>query len=523
MKNIFEKLKNNEIAVGLICGGAAILVIAAVIAIVIINLLSQDTVQTAAESSGTVSKISLDTEFTYSEQASSISSSKKSSNKTASSNYAVSSSEKTTSASASSKPGRKKYTSSQSPAEPAKPKQVTGTSKAQRNTKVDINNRSGLAKRNSARAIYLADSFYNNFYNEENDIMLLNYPVKNQAKTATAWEYGAMQSMQSVIADLSRTDLQKQRLIEVNNSLEYYRSNFIGAVTGKWGYAVSKSSSPGSSNEMGLAYDDNMWIAINFIRSYKITGNKSYLNKAKYLMKFIISDAWFEPLGGIFWDTRHEARHSCSNNPMIKPLCDIYELTGDEYYLNWAKKIYEFSVSKLKDNERNIYEDLIGAHRTESGEWIEGSSKNTGFYSYNTGTMISGAAALYGATGDKKYLDEALSCAQGAMNYFGDKTILPGYTNFACTSNIWFNCILLRGYIDLYEYAPSQTAGYINEFQKSIDYAYEHYDGESGFIPYNWLEGWDASDRSTYRNALDMSANAEMYGMLAIWQKTRKD
>jgi uncharacterized protein YyaL (SSP411 family) len=379
-----------------------------------------------------------------------------------------------------------------------------------------------LAERDKKRASEMAEQFYKDFYMMEKGFLRLYYPpevlTKTQVKNepATCWEYGALMSMQSQLAIMDPEQI--PMLHHVNENLDYYGYQKDGEL---WGYVVRRGSRKLGATDPGLAYDDNEWLVINFLRSYEVTGKTEYLEKAEYLMNFVLEEAWFEPLGGIFWDTRKEARHSCSNQPVIKPLVDLYQHTGKEEYLEWAKKVYDFSIT-LKNPELNIYEDLVRAHPDEDGNWIEG-VPGGGYYTYNTGTMISGAAALYGATGEEKYLKEALSAAKGAYDYFS-RTVSDTVTYWPCTSNIWFNCILLRGYIDLYEYAPEQAEEYIMTFQNTMDFAYENYLYE-GYLPINWIRGWGTQerDKDLRRNALDHAANIEMYAMLANWQAARSE
>lgn len=377
-----------------------------------------------------------------------------------------------------------------------------------------------LAKRNKERALLLADQYYEDFYIPEKGFLKLFYPPEALPKTkprdqpATCWEYGALMSMQSQLAIMDESQI--ARLDEVNENLDYYGYQKNGEL---WGYVVHRGSQKMGATDPGLAYDDLEWLVINFLRSYEVTGNKAYLEKAEYLMNFVLEEAWFEPLGGLFWDTRHEARHSCSNNPAIKPLVDLYKHTGKEEYLDWAKKIFEFSLT-LKNPELNIYEDLVRAEKDEEGNWVEG-VPGGGYYTYNTGTMISAGAALYGVTGEQRYLDEALLAAKGAYDYFS-VPISENVTYWPCISNIWFNCILLRGYIDLYEYAPEEAEFYITTFQNTMDFAYEHYLYED-YMPINWIRGWGTQerDKELRLNSLDHTANIEMYAMLANWQATR--
>jgi hypothetical protein len=132
--------------------------------------------------------------------------------------------------------------------------------------------------------------------------------------------------------------------------------------------------------------------------------------------------------------------------------------------------------------------------------------------------MISGAAALYAVTKEQKYFDEALSCSKGAFEHFGDKTIKEGLVGYPVSTTIWFNCILLKGLIDIYPFAKEEILPYIESYQKSMDYAYENHLKE-GFMPVDWLRGWRGDvKKDKFKEALDHSSNAEMYALLAIFE-----
>lgn len=366
-----------------------------------------------------------------------------------------------------------------------------------------------LWERNRDRAFELGNRYKADYYNEDTHLL---YRFLDEKDTASCWEYVGLMSLQDKLAKLDSDEI--ENLDNVIDGLFYYGKQQGGKF---WAFVVDRGSQPYGAPNSKIAYDDDEWLIINYLRAYEITDNKEYLDMAEYLTRFILEEAWFEPLGGIFWDYRKEARHACSNNPMIKPLVDLYKHTDDEFYLDWAIKVYDFSRNALKNEELNIYYDLVGAKKV-GDKWVEGKPAED-YYTYNTGTMISGAAALYGVTGEQKYLDEALSCAQGALEFFGDTDDKEGYVNWPSRANVWFNSILLRGYIDLYPYAKEETLPYIETFQRSIDYAYDNY-YKDGYLPRDWINGWD-NEKDGAKYALDRSATAEIYAMLALFEKEK--
>lgn len=371
---------------------------------------------------------------------------------------------------------------------------------------------SELGARNAERALSLGKQYLGTFYNEKTMELLFNVP--NDRGLSTCWEYIGLMSMTDKLAKLDPGYL--PMLQTVIEGLDYYGYLKDGKL---YGYVVNRGKTPMGADDPGLAFDDNIWLIINFLRAYELTEHKPYLEKAMFLADFLIREAWFEPLGGMFWDYRKEARHSCSNNPLIEPLVDLYRHTGIESYLDWAKKVYEFSL-RLEDEKLHVFHDLVHARQNENGDWEEG-TPGGGFYSYNTGSFISGAAALYGVTNEEKYLEKARSAAKGAFDFFGDKTVKEGFVEYPVHTTIWFNSILLKGFLKLYPYAAEECSDYIESFQKSMDYGFEHFI-KDGFMPVDWLRGWQDTKKDTNKESLDHSANAEMYALLSIYENGLK-
>ena len=369
-----------------------------------------------------------------------------------------------------------------------------------------------LWQRDALRAATLGQSFINGFYNKSN-YLLLQY--KNQASPATAWEYFALMGMQNKLAmlDSSQTSL----FNNIIYGLDYYGAMKDGNF---WAYQAYRYNSVMIAPATQYAYDDNGWISIELTHSYEITGNTAYLQRAETIMNnLLIGQAWFSPLGGFRWDYRNEpARPSCSTNDTVKEFLDLYKYTGDSYYLDWAKKVYDWMDSHLRNKSLNIYYNQVWAAQNNQGQWVE-STVDDAYYTYNTGTAITAAASLYGVTKDKRYLSDAEMLANGAYNYFGNRNVRSGYVDYLTSStgmgNVWFSSVLLTGFTDLYQYDPDTTMKYIQAFQNGIDYGYDHYYA-NGMIPRDWLKGWTQDDNLW---ALDHSANAQIYAQLALFYK----
>ena len=381
------------------------------------------------------------------------------------------------------------------------------------------------------RANLLAKGYYDNFWFESVSI-LTNRPRKN---IESNWGYGGLLSLTYKLAVLDKSYLDKsEKIVE---GLRYYRREVKGEFDG---YSYTRGVCKDRASQ-GVAYDDNMWLARDLINLYELTKNNKYLDLAKEIADFIIKDAFTDldpqifrdygfiaddttPLGGFYWDDRHEALHVCSNGPAIQLLAALYRLTGNKTYLENAIKSYNFLQYLVKPE--GVFYDLM-VFEKDSENKITGIIHPDGpSYSYNSGSPITGAIELYKATGEHKYLDTAKYWAKSADEYFAKDSAVGGLKSYP-TGNIWFNLILLNGYSALAPYDAGNAAVYIGHMQNSIDYAYDHYLAAGGkpfggqYLPNDWINGWGSQSPEDLW-VLDTSSQAEIYATMAIYEQAIK-
>lgn len=351
------------------------------------------------------------------------------------------------------------------------------------------------------------------------------------------------------------------------DNLEWYEGTYTltsYTQTKEWTvYGVNRASSPGKAAVEGRenVYDDQQWLIRELLESYKLTGEAKYLEKAEYLAEYVI-DGWDTTLdgngvehGGIVWGPGYYTKHSCSNGPFISPLVWLYEIyrdSGDEvtyryigegrkrltrsmkkseYYLMYAKKVYDFQRTHLYRKSSGVYADMLGAkgyagdniaYETVDGVRYRGHNEEesaTGeAYSYNCGTMLSGAADLYRVTGEQAYLDDLKSLSSSAFLYFAKKsTSRPGCYEYAVDGfNNWFNGVLLRGWIDASDHYGNVALN-IGTFQTNLDYAWDNYLKDS-MLPPSLLYGWNSAASKNNVEAMFTFAFAAEYASLARWQ-----
>lgn len=369
---------------------------------------------------------------------------------------------------------------------------------------------------------------------------------------ASVWMYtSAIEAVNSILKSLhhqSQRDMpvinKYEKLLEtLYENADYYLGTFeliSFTQTNTWSiYAVDRVKEKGKARVTGIynVYDDQMWLVRELLESYHLTKNSKYLQKAEYLTEYVLDgwdptrDANGQEHGGIPWGPGYVTKHACSNGPMISPLVwlhEIYKHKKDEithrfidpkdqksrksksvykkdYYMDFAKKIYDWQKKYLLNN-RGLYTDMMGdcdpncdvAYEEVSGKRYRAHTrllKPIGReYSYNSGTMLSGAIELYKVTKTKKYLEDAKKLAQSSFQYFAHKDKqLPNYYTFPTDGfNNWFNTVLLRAYVDYLPFDKSAST-YIEAYSKNLNYGYNTHN-KNGLLPVDLLAGWNLDE-----------------------------
>jgi hypothetical protein len=355
-------------------------------------------------------------------------------------------------------------------------------------------------------------------------------------------------------------------LRKLYDNADYYMGTFqliSYTQTKEWSvYGVNRGGAKGSAQVAGIenVYDDQMWLIRELLEAYKLTGNVEYLNKAEYLTEYVLDgwdatrDANGAELGGIPWGPGYVTKHACSNGPMVSPLVWLHELykgKNDEvtyryidatdkqtrktrqvkksdYYLDFAKKIYTWNKSQLLRSD-GVYDDMRGGCSPGSPqtETIDGIVYRKGAtcqdrvgpaISYNSGSMLSGGADLFRATGDNIYLEDSRKLSDASFQYFAKlgQTKPDYYTYDISGFRNWFNGVLMRGYVDVYP-AYSGVSGYIDSFQKNLDYGYDNFLYE-GFLPTNLLVGWSRDEGKNNTEGMFNFAFAAEYAVLSRYE-----
>lgn len=239
-------------------------------------------------------------------------------------------------------------------------------------------------------------------------------------------------------------------------------------------------------------YDDNQWIGIACLDAYERTKDKKYLEQGLLVYRFMMSGFDTVSGGGLYWkENDHTTKNTCSNGPGVLVALQLYDETGHKTYLDTAILLYDWTKKNLLSSE-NVYYDNIQLPSRKI-------DKRT--YTYNTGTMLQSSVMLYRITKEKKYLQHAQELAEGSLKKFFIKNRFPGH--------YWFNVVLFRGYIDLYNIDGERK--FLNAMEQDAEEIWQNERDSNNLI-----------GKKEGKELLDQAAVMEIFARLAALTGTDK-
>ncbi len=243
-------------------------------------------------------------------------------------------------------------------------------------------------------------------------------------------------------ANVAAARLDSGRLAVAEKQAQEMYKSYRCYYNGYWAYNASRY------NCGDRYYDDNAWIALGFLELYEITDNSKYLNWAREILIFCMSGengAGNNPAGGIRWhESDSNGASVCSTAPTILANLMTYQFTGIDSYLQNGKRLYWWLVDSDLRLSRWIY------HET-----------NQGPLGYQTGVMTQNAVRLFEITGEDQYFSHAQLMAASMEDEF-----INGTTHALNQHGKWGGHDMTNAYVDLYlldgnQYWLDLAAGYL--------------------------------------------------------------
>lgn len=247
---------------------------------------------------------------------------------------------------------------------------------------------------------YLAYNSFNNFF--YNPAAKLYYSTTKKDGVAAIWT-------QAVYWDMAMNVYERKKSpFQLNMINDLYQGNYNEYDGYNW-----------NNSTKWFIYDDMMWWVMALARANQLTGNAIYLQKAKEGFDHVWAGSYDPIDGGMFWDFNHSGKNSCINFPTVIAAMRLYTITGDTSYLNKAKLIYSWSKTNLVDATGKVYDNKIGKNPPGGHD-----------YTYNSGTAIGAAFALYKATNNAAYMNDAKLYTEYTKDHLCTNGILPAEGDF---------------------------------------------------------------------------------------------
>ena len=332
----------------------------------------------------------------------------------------------------------------------------------------------------------------------------------NTVQPGFLWSNFCGVGMQYYMCRLYPDDAEQKEIFRkmINNFLFFRQSNPASNAAEN---SVKYHSARGTVANLGSGdcfFDDNIWVARNYLRAYEILGDTWYLEEAVRVNNWVLS-GWNQQLGGIVWseaglspdaDAQHLERGLSANACSIIVNARLSQLAAtpeeSSFYLAWAERFYEFC--KKMQNMPETHDYWNGIHTVYKDGAFQDGGINKVHYSYNSGSMILANLALYDCTEDTEkkdaYMNDAIKTAQAAHKTF--HTYDAGSERYYYRGDPWFAAILNEAYYEMWQRGLESADGYMNSFAENVATAYSNRDEETGLCPYQavWKVGWDKNE-----------------------------
>ena len=172
---------------------------------------------------------------------------------------------------------------------------------------------------------------------------------------------------------------------------------------------------PVFGGEGRVYYDDNLWIALALVQASRVEKATAPLVVANRLFT-LVGDGWdtddAHPCpGGVFW-TRLGANHDRNTvttaNAALLAL-HLYRVSHSSVYLAWARRAFAWTEKCLGGPGGLVADHIDLQGQVDPHTW-----------SYNQGAMIAAGVQLFEATGQHRYLTDAVRTANSSLKEIGD-------------------------------------------------------------------------------------------------------
>jgi predicted alpha-1,6-mannanase (GH76 family) len=164
-----------------------------------------------------------------------------------------------------------------------------------------------------------------------------------------------------------------------------------------------------------LGYDDQAWWGLTWVRAFDVTGERRYLDAAKFVFQDMATAWTATPCGGgVWWNRNRDYKNAITNELFIQLAAALHnhsaEGSGAGTYLDWATRSWSWFAASGMINANGLVNDGLTAR-------ADGKCVNNGqtTWTYNQGVVLGALVELFDATGDAKLLAQANTIADAVI------------------------------------------------------------------------------------------------------------
>ena len=341
---------------------------------------------------------------------------------------------------------------------------------------------------------------------------------------STIWPQGFGLASLSLMAKCAKGTDRYQFYKDKVDKLSARYPAYITTINGVQGYSVYP-------NTQHRFTDDNAWAGIGLLESYDLDHSAANLDQAILVANYLVQGGRLltdtKGGGGMYWqdspadDTNtFKTKNTANNGPALQIFCRLYEITGEQRFLDYAKMTYDWLSTVLLNPSNYLMWDNID---------VTTNNINTYQAPYTTGTMIDGASRIYQVTGETKYKELAEKMAKAAFDRWFENYNSPVLGNQIKLVKTEWNTtaddivVLMRGFCEHALITGDYT--YLNAFGQSLLNIWgERRDAECGLMKTEWKgsAGQTYDNHANRYRGLTQSGYCEMYARAALAMSRRQ-
>lgn len=242
-------------------------------------------------------------------------------------------------------------------------------------------------------------------------------------------------------------------------------------------------------------YDDNAWIVLAMAELYELTGDDRWLDRAEETLRFVYSGEDEALGGGLYWrEAERTSKNTCTNAPAIVAALCMHQQQRAGDWRAAAERTRDWTAAKLQDAD-GLYLDNIRVAGDQAGQ------VDRRKFTYNTALMIRANVLFYEISGEARWLAEAQRLARAAEAHWID----PATGGIRDGGR--FAHLLVDAFLALH--AADHDSHWLETSQRALGRLHEHLRDDQGRYSGHWDR--PSTDRRHGMTLLDQASAARAF------------